>query len=72
MSGERPLVSVVAPVFREEGNVAEFCRRVAAPLEGITPLWEARLVAEGGRGASVARLLAEARRQPRDEGRRVA
>ena len=63
MSGDGPLISVVAPVFREEGNVAEFCRRVAAALEGITPRWEAILVEDGGRDASWDRIVAEARRE---------
>jgi dolichol-phosphate mannosyltransferase len=72
VSEDGPLISVVAPVFREEGNVAEFCRRVAAALEGITPRWEAILVEDGGRDASWEHIVAEARREPRIKGIRFA
>src|ERR1051325_8837897 len=39
---------VVAPVFREEGNIAEFCRRVSAALASITSDFEIILVEDGG------------------------
>lgn len=67
----RPHVSVVAPVYREEGNVAEFCRRVGAALAGVTKDYEIILVEDGGDG-SWARIVAKARGDSLVEGLRSA
>jgi glycosyltransferase involved in cell wall biosynthesis len=68
----RPHLSVVAPVYREEGNVAEFCRRVAAAVEGITKDYEIVLVEDGGGDGSWARIVEESRRNRRVKGLRFA
>jgi len=36
----RPVVSVVVPVYKEEGNIDEFLRRMTPILENITPAFE--------------------------------
>ena len=41
-------LSIVAPVFREEGNVTEFCRRVSQAVSAITSDFEIILVEDGG------------------------
>ena len=63
---------MVAPVYREEGNVAEFCRRVAAAVEGITKDYEIVLVEDGGGDGSWARIVEESRRNRRVKGLRFA
>ena len=35
-----PLLSIVVPVYKEEGNLAEFIAHVVPVLEGITPDFE--------------------------------
>ena len=42
-----PHISIVAPVYREEGNVAEFCRRVSRAASRITSDFEIILVEDG-------------------------
>ena len=37
---DRLILSVVVPVYREEGNIPEFIRRVSDILKGITPEYE--------------------------------
>ena len=68
----RPHLSVVAPVYREEGNVAEFCRRVGAALAGITRDYEIVLVEDGGGDGSWARIVEESRTDRRIKGLRFA
>ncbi|MFV9504308.1 MAG: glycosyltransferase family 2 protein [Oscillochloridaceae bacterium umkhey_bin13] len=47
-----PIFSVVAPVFNEEGLVAEFCQRTAAALEALGEPFEIVLVNDGSRDRS--------------------
>lgn len=68
----RPHVTVVAPVYREEGNIAEFCRRVGAALSGITGDYEIILVEDGGGDGSWARIVEESRADRRIKGLRFA
>ena len=51
-NGARPLslLSVVAPVYNEEGTIEEFCSRVCAALEGMR--FELVLVDDGSKDAS--------------------
>jgi hypothetical protein len=49
------VIFVVAPVYREEGNIAEFCRRVSAAVGQITSEFEIILVEDGG-GETVPRI----------------
>lgn len=63
-----PHLSIVAPVFREEGNVAEFCRRVIAATEAITADVEVILVEDGGGDNSWRVICEEAAQDPRIRG----
>lgn len=63
-----PHISVVAPVFREEGNVAEFCRRVSAAVDTITPNFEILLVEDGGGDDSWRIIREQAAKDPRVKG----
>jgi polyisoprenyl-phosphate glycosyltransferase len=62
---ERPLVSVVVPVFNEEEGLAELQRRIEEALGGIDGGYEVVYVDDGSGDASAALLEALARR--RDE-----
>lgn len=48
----RPTLSVVAPVFNEEGLIAEFCRRTTAVLDATGETYEIVLVNDGSRDRS--------------------
>lgn len=62
----RPLVSVVIPVFNEEAVLPELLRRLAAVFdEGADCAWEAVLVDDGSRDGSTARISAAAADDPR-------
>ena len=50
--GERPTISVVAPVYNEEQLIAEFCRRTTAVLEKLGEPFEIVLVNDGCRDRS--------------------
>ena len=63
-----PHISVVAPVYREEGNVAEFCRRVSAAVAAITGDYEIILVEDGGGDNSWAVIRQEAAKNSRVKG----
>jgi dolichol-phosphate mannosyltransferase len=49
---DRPVYSVVAPVYNEEALVAEFCRRAIAALEPLGEPFEIVLVNDGSRDHS--------------------
>jgi dolichol-phosphate mannosyltransferase len=72
VTGATPELSVVAPVFREAGNIDEFCRRTSAALGAITPAHEIILVEDGGGDASWTRIVAAAQRDKRIKGIRFA
>jgi len=58
---ERPLISVVVPLFNERDNVQELCRQLSESLEGTPGGWEALLVDDGsidGTGERLAELAA--------------
>jgi len=44
-----PIVSIVAPCFNEEGNLAELYRRISAVMNGSGESWELVLVNDGSR-----------------------
>ena len=67
-----PHLSVVAPVFREEGNVREFCRQVIAAAGRITPDFEIILVEDGGGDNSWTIICEEAQKDPRIKGVRFS
>jgi dolichol-phosphate mannosyltransferase len=47
-----PVLSVVVPVFNEEGNLAELHRRLAAVLPSVVDSWEIVFVDDGSRDRS--------------------
>jgi dolichol-phosphate mannosyltransferase len=47
-----PTLSVVVPVFNEEGNLPELHRRLAAVLPGVSDSWEVVFVDDGSRDRS--------------------
>jgi glycosyltransferase involved in cell wall biosynthesis len=60
--GEEPLISVIIPVFRNEGTLEELVRRLRAALEPLSPDYEIIMVEDGGGDGSwdVIRRLAAA------------
>jgi undecaprenyl-phosphate 4-deoxy-4-formamido-L-arabinose transferase len=52
----RPFLSVVVPLFDEEENVAELCRRLLAVLDGLGAPFEAIFVDDGSRDRTLERL----------------
>jgi dolichol-phosphate mannosyltransferase len=62
-----PTLSVVAPLFNEEGNVAELVRRLRAAADGAPGIdgYEIVLVDDGSTDRTVDRLLAQAAIDPR-------
>ena len=49
---QRPVYSVVAPVYNEQELVAEFCRRVVATMEQLQEPFEIVLINDGSRDRS--------------------
>jgi len=67
VSGEaKPLISIVTPMYNEEGNVEELARRLRAVFDAL-PLYDFEVLAiENGSGdGTYDRLLAEHARDPR-------
>ncbi|HEV2122687.1 MAG TPA: glycosyltransferase family 2 protein [Chloroflexota bacterium] len=62
---ERPVISVVAPVFNEEEILPAFCARMSAVLEGLGDPWEIILVNDGSRDRSLAVMRREHARDSR-------
>ena len=52
------MISVVVPIFNEEENLPELCRRMAAALDATGETWELILVNDGSRDGSL-RLIRE-------------
>ena len=65
-------ISVVAPVYREEGNVAELVRRLHAALSSITEDFEIVLVEDGGGDRSWDIILEESKKDRRVKGLRLS
>jgi dolichol-phosphate mannosyltransferase len=63
-----PHISVVAPVYREEANVAEFCRRVSNAVSSIAPDFEIILVEDGGGDGSWQKICEQSSADPRIKG----
>jgi len=53
---KRPSVSVVVPLFDEEENVEELCRRLAKVLDGLKKDYEIVMVDDGSTDSTLARL----------------
>ncbi|KXK51854.1 MAG: glycosyltransferase family 2 protein [Chloroflexi bacterium] len=61
----RPMYSIVAPVYNEEGNVPRLVSEVARVMESTNEPWELILVNDGSRDKSLDEMRAEAARNPR-------
>ena len=57
-------VSVVVPVFNEEGNVEPLVEEIAAVMNQQNPEWELWLVDDGSTDASLARIRTVCEREP--------
>ena len=44
---QTPVLSVIAPIFNEAGNIAELYRRIKAAMDGLGERWELILVNDG-------------------------
>jgi glycosyltransferase involved in cell wall biosynthesis len=64
-AGERPVLSVVLPVFNEEGNLFHLHQRLTATLSGVEPNYELIFVDDGSRDKSVESLEVIAQDDPR-------
>ena len=54
---QRPVISVIVPIFNEEEVIPELYRRMAAVLGNIGQTWELVCVNDGSRDASLSMLL---------------
>lgn len=62
---EKPVISVIAPVFNEEGNIDELYRRVAAVMDSTGDSWELIMINDGSRDRSADEMHAVHERDPR-------
>lgn len=60
-----PAISLVVPVFNEEGVIDAFCARVIPTLEQISPDWEIVFVNDGSRDGTVAAVARQHQAEPR-------
>ena len=67
-----PLISVVIPVYRAEGCVAELCRRLKLSLGTITEDFEIILVEDRSPDSSWRMIRKEAEGDPRIRGLRLS
>jgi dolichol-phosphate mannosyltransferase len=61
----KPVVSIVAPAYNEEGNIDELHRRVAEVMDRYGESWEFVLVNDGSFDGTAAKLRELAERDPR-------
>jgi dolichyl-phosphate beta-glucosyltransferase len=61
----KPALSVIVPTWNEATCIDDFLRRVAGTLEGRTLSWEILVVDDGSSDATVERVEAAMRREPR-------
>jgi dolichol-phosphate mannosyltransferase len=62
---DRPVYSIVAPVYNEEGNIEALYRRVSAVMDSVGEAWELILVNDGSRDRSLELMRALHERDPR-------
>jgi len=60
-----PRISIVVPVFNEEGNVELLCARTVAAMESFGVPWEMIVVDDGSRDRTLRHLTAAAAQEPR-------
>ena len=61
---ERPVYSIVAPVYNEEGNINALFDRVSAVMKQVNEPWELILVDDGSRDRSLELMRALCEREP--------
>ena len=54
----RPVYSIIAPVYNEEGNIDALFNRVATVMDTLEEPWELVLVNDGSRDNSLAMMRA--------------
>jgi polyisoprenyl-phosphate glycosyltransferase len=62
---DAPVISVVAPAFNEERNIAAFVAAITPVLEGIGESWELIIVDDGSRDDTLALAVAARSQDPR-------
>ena len=65
MMTERPVYSIIAPIYNEEGNIDALFERLSAVMEQIGEPWELIAVNDGSRDRSLELLRALHQRDPR-------
>lgn len=55
---DRPVYSIVAPVFNEEGNIDTLFNRISAVMDTLNEPWELIMVNDGSRDRSLERMIA--------------
>jgi dolichol-phosphate mannosyltransferase len=60
----KPIYSIIAPVYNEEGNLPEFCRRIMDTMNALNEDWELVLVNDGSRDRSIDIMLELAAQDP--------
>ncbi|MBN1964057.1 MAG: glycosyltransferase, partial [Anaerolineae bacterium] len=50
---ERPVFSIIAPVYNEEGNIDRLYERLAAVMDPLGEPWELVMVNDGSRDRSL-------------------
>jgi polyisoprenyl-phosphate glycosyltransferase len=68
MPDDRPVLSIVAPVFRSDAIVPEYVRRTCESAVTITEDFELLLVEDGSPDGSWAAIVRECAREPRVRG----
>ena len=53
---ERPVYSIVAPVYNEEGNLSALFERVSGVMDALNEPWELIMVNDGSRDGSLAQM----------------
>lgn len=61
----KPTITVIAPVYNEEGNIDRLYERVSAVLNTTNELWELVLINDGSRDGSAEKMRALAERDER-------
>lgn len=64
-AGAGPRISIVVPVYNEEGNIEPLCARTVEAMESFGVPWEMIVVDDGSRDATYRRLAAVALNEPR-------
>ncbi len=62
---DRPVYSIVAPVYNEEGNIEALYQRVSTVMDGVGEAWELILVNDGSRDRSLELMCVLHERDPR-------